>query len=188
MTNKVKNNKKPRKNQVSNDKKIKSNVIVPKHSGGNTVSIELDQYPNWTHALKIREFTNAYKDERAIGEYFYFIVDKLLPFLKEHGYEIITNKFKHCHIINEPSLSIARNVINELHGPKVSDTATLWQFGLDKGIRIVGSITFGGNRDEVNDDFCHIIPLFIDEYHVLYPDERFGCEYKNHELLPQTIY
>lgn len=80
----------------------KSNVINPfvnfnKHEN---VSIELSNYPNWMNSIDLRGFNNFYHDSEEACFVVYQILNKMIPFIKTHSKEIISNQYKHCHTIS----------------------------------------------------------------------------------------
>lgn len=150
-------------------KKVR-NSIIPKKSvsnfkfiaHSNLVSIELNAYANWTHCVRIREFTNEFHNGKEAGKIYFQLVTKLLPFIKEKGEGI--KQMPHCHLLRNQERQIATKVIERMHHLKLDDETEIWQLSAGQGIRLIAALIFSESEN--------VYPLFLDPHHLIYPDKK----------------
>lgn len=154
---KINNNIKPT-NSINNTKTSKKNPVI---------FIDFVEYPNWTHSVRVGDYTNQLKDEKECSKQFYKLINKLLPYIQKQGKKLF-NRPDHCHIIQQEKRTLSCKVIKELHGFDLPEETDLWQLSYGEGTRLVCAV-ISGNSDE---DSIIVYPLFIDHHHLIYPSKN----------------
>lgn len=169
-------------NPIKKPEKSVSNIIKSNSQNDRLVSIELTCFPRWTHSVRVGSFTNEFHSEKEAAKHFFFIIDKLLPYLKVNGANI-KNRPDHCHLLNGDKRIYAEKIIKEVHDFPIGEDAEIWQLGISQGIRLVASV--------VIDQVVRIYPLFIDEHHLMYESDDYNDQdfsRKSCKFRPQEKY
>ena len=105
---KIKSSKKRRlKNTVCPQKNVKSHFDFS--NTHENVSVEFSHYTNWMKYISFnKKFNNFYKNSNEACFVAYTLLSELIPFLKEHGNEIVANGYKHCHVLKGKERELAR--------------------------------------------------------------------------------
>lgn len=127
---------------------------------------------NWLKTVTFEDFTNNYKDERVFSETIIKIIHEIIPDLYDN-YEDIFNNHRakktplfHSHILTDDALKLAKKIAKLITNTNIdNDLYSWWQIGGKQGIRIVGVYL---------SDSKVFYPIFIDCYHLLFPNEYYN--------------
>lgn len=158
---------------------------IPSNKNSN-VFINFTTFPNWTHSIRVKNYTNQLKNEKECSKSFYKLVNKLFPFLQTEGTNLFTG-LKHCHLIKDQKRELAVGIIKEIHGIDLSTEVELWQLAYGEGTRLVSALVSG--KDE--DGTVVVYPLFIDHHHLIYPSKNHNqkdLSEKSCRFCPQKQY
>lgn len=173
---KINNNIKPT-SPINNTKKSKTNPDV---------LFDFIQYPNWTHSVRIGEYTNELKSEKDCSKQFYKLISKLLPYIQSEGKNIFNATTEHCHLLQKEKRELAVKIIEKIHNLSLPEETEIWQLGYSGGTRIVGTLISGGEEDKIT-----IYPLFIDHHHLIYASQKHNAKdltKKACKFIPQNSY
>lgn len=124
-----------------------------------------------------KKFNNYYKDVGEACFVAYILLNELIPFLKEHGKQIVSNNYRHCHILKDKKKSFAELINKEINNFELDPDEEIWEvaFGNHNGLRVyVGLANYN--------DSLYFYPLFIDPHHMIYNDDRYGFKSKNYNF------
>lgn len=124
-----------------------------------------------------KKFNNYYKDANEACFVAYILLNKLIPFLKEHGKEIVSNSYKHCHIVRGKEETLAKEINKRVNNFDLDPDEEIWEvaIGNNNGLRVcVGVANYN--------DSLYFYPLFIDPHHMIYDDDRHGFNGKNYDF------
>ena len=167
--------------KISRSKRKRLNNIAPKNNVDSqfnkidtheNISVELSAYPKWLDSVDLKDFNNFYRDYQEMCAVLKVIMVETIPFLKEHGMEILQGKCQHCHVIGDDKTNLITRIVKKINKFDLDPEITLWEVAANNsgGVRVICGI------DKVG-DHIYFYPLFIDIHHQIYPNNRFRGNY-----------
>ncbi|WP_180676552.1 hypothetical protein [Leuconostoc citreum] len=144
---------------------------IPEQSIPNNNFVFRTHY-NWLTTVKYEDFTNNYQDEKVFSETIIKIIHKTIPILYENYEDIFINRkarqtpLSHSHLLTNNALELAKKIAKLITNTDIdNDLYSWWQIGGKQGTRIIGVYLA---------DSKVFYPIFIDCYHLLFPDKHYN--------------
>lgn len=149
---------------------IKENIKLKEKSVNNLIIIDFSLF--YFPGIKLKFFTNYFKDENSYNNFMFTFYCKILKHLKDKTYTEI-EKEMHTHYIKEADkVAFINKILDEykkeypfLPEINIEMRQEFYQISGLSGSRIIG--TRYGN-------IFHI--LFFDPYHLIYPDSKYNID------------
>ncbi|WP_065581170.1 hypothetical protein [Staphylococcus hominis] len=174
------------KNKVNNKHSAKNNVYNNKSLKDEFKIIIQDQ--NWLRSCSLNneKFTNKYNNFESMAKTLTKVVSILILDMQKHGFDIFNKqgifhqRKTHCHTIDDSKIDKIKKILKELYNYELDifsdDEKKLWQYGITSGERLICVY------DQANN---FVYPLFIDPFHLIYPDEKHNQnDYMSNSLCP----
>lgn len=142
----------------------------------------------WLKGVKVDKFTNKIKDSESYSKLITTIMGTIIPEFQSKSEDILKARATgfNCHAIEQgqDAYNTVLKVIKKIHGEHFEKTILqeeeIYQIGVTGGIRI---ITLRNKSNNV------IKPVFIDYYHLAYPDVKYNqTDYLSQEICPLDTY